>query len=218
MDMGASLPPVLPEMVLLAGAVGTLLAGSFAARDRQWIVRIVAIGVLLVSGGFALAGPAGLIHPGKSVFTGTFTPDAATGAVRLTVIVATLLVIGLGRALGETIAVALVLSSGFIINSHITEPGGDTFASTIALKFGEASSNNLGIPALITAGLFLRALQRMLIGPVQGLSVGFTDLHRSEITAVGLLMALSLAIGVFPRSLNDVVEPAARVVVAQVDR
>ncbi len=98
MDMGASLPPVLPEMVLLGGAVGTLLAGSFVARDRQWIVRSAAIGVLLISGGFALAGPAGLIHPGKSVFTGTFTPDAATGAVRLTVIIATLLVIGLGRA------------------------------------------------------------------------------------------------------------------------
>ncbi len=66
--------------------------------------------------------------------------------------------LGLGRALGETIAVALVLSSGFVINTHITEQGGDTFASTIALKFGEASSNNLGIPALVTAGLFLFAI------------------------------------------------------------
>ncbi|SDO44545.1 phosphate ABC transporter membrane protein 1, PhoT family [Nakamurella panacisegetis] len=63
--------------------------------------------------------------------------------------------LGLGRALGETIAVALVLNSGFTINTHITEQGGDTFASTIALKFGEAASNNLGIGALITAGLFL---------------------------------------------------------------
>lgn len=55
--------------------------------------------------------------------------------------------LGLGRALGETIAVALVLSSGFVINTHITEQGGDTFASTIALRFGEATSNNQGIPA-----------------------------------------------------------------------
>ena len=38
--------------------------------------------------------------------------------------------LGLGRALGETIAVALVLNSGFRINWHITEAGGDTFAST----------------------------------------------------------------------------------------
>ncbi len=63
--------------------------------------------------------------------------------------------LGLGRALGETIAVALVLNSGFVINWHITEPGGDTFASTIALKFGESGSNPVAIAALISAGLFL---------------------------------------------------------------
>jgi phosphate transport system permease protein len=63
--------------------------------------------------------------------------------------------LGLGRALGETIAVALVLNSGFTINIHLTEPGGDTVASTIVLKFGEAGGSQLGIPALILAGLFL---------------------------------------------------------------
>ena len=44
---------------------------------------------------------------------------------------------------------------GFQINWYILEPGGDTFAATIANKFGEASGSPLGIPALITAGLFL---------------------------------------------------------------
>ena len=63
--------------------------------------------------------------------------------------------LGLGRALGETIAVALVLNSGFRINWHLTEPGGDTFASTIALKFGEAGGSPVAIAALIAAGLFL---------------------------------------------------------------
>jgi phosphate transport system permease protein len=63
--------------------------------------------------------------------------------------------LGLGRALGETIAVALVLNSGFRINWHLTEPGGDTFASTIALKFGEAGGNPVAVAALVLAGLFL---------------------------------------------------------------
>ena len=63
--------------------------------------------------------------------------------------------LGLGRALGETIAVALVINSGYVINWHITEPGGDTFASTIALKFGESGGNPVAIAALIAAGLFL---------------------------------------------------------------
>jgi len=66
--------------------------------------------------------------------------------------------LGLGRALGETIAVALVLGSGFAINWHLTEQGGDTVASTIVLKFGEAGSDPVGIPALILAGLVLFAI------------------------------------------------------------
>lgn len=66
--------------------------------------------------------------------------------------------LGLGRALGETIAVALVLGSGFAVNWHLTEQGGDTISSTIVLKFGEAGSTALGIPALIVAGLVLFAI------------------------------------------------------------
>lgn len=61
--------------------------------------------------------------------------------------------LGLGRALGETIAVALILSAVFEINWHITEPGGNTFAANIALKFNESSE--LGISALIASGLVL---------------------------------------------------------------
>ena len=61
--------------------------------------------------------------------------------------------LGLGRALGETIAVALMLSATFVINPHITEPGGITFAANIALKWNEAGT--IGISALIASGLVL---------------------------------------------------------------
>jgi phosphate transport system permease protein len=61
--------------------------------------------------------------------------------------------LGLGRALGETIAVALILSAVFDINWHITEPGGNSIAANIALKWGEAGAN--GRSALIATGLVL---------------------------------------------------------------
>ena len=61
--------------------------------------------------------------------------------------------LGLGRALGETIAVALILSAAFTINWHITEPGGNSFAANIALKWNEAGP--IGLSALIASGLVL---------------------------------------------------------------
>jgi phosphate transport system permease protein len=61
--------------------------------------------------------------------------------------------LGLGRALGETIAVALVLAASFNVNLHIFEPGGNTIAANIATKFGE--SGILGREALIASGLVL---------------------------------------------------------------
>lgn len=62
-------------------------------------------------------------------------------------------VLGLGRALGETIAVTMVLSTAYNISIHLTEAGGVTFASVIVLKYGEAG--RVGSGALIAAGLFL---------------------------------------------------------------
>ena len=61
--------------------------------------------------------------------------------------------LGLGRALGETIAVALLISPAFRINWHITDPGGTTFASNIALKWQDAGT--IGLGALIASGLVL---------------------------------------------------------------
>jgi phosphate transport system permease protein len=63
------------------------------------------------------------------------------------------IILGLGRALGETIAVALVLAVTFDINLHILLPGGNTVAANIATKFGEAGA--VGRPALIASGLVL---------------------------------------------------------------
>jgi phosphate transport system permease protein len=61
--------------------------------------------------------------------------------------------LGLGRALGETVAVALVLSTSYGISWHILEPGGNTFAANIALQYGFAAEP--GLNALIASGMVL---------------------------------------------------------------
>lgn len=64
--------------------------------------------------------------------------------------------LGLGRALGETIAVLLIISPRFDINFRILETGGNSVSSLIAVRYAEASSFSLS--ALMAAGLALFAL------------------------------------------------------------
>jgi phosphate transport system permease protein len=64
--------------------------------------------------------------------------------------------LGLGRALGETIALALTLGSTNIISADILNIGGNSVAANIANKFGEAG--DVGRGALIASGLVLFAI------------------------------------------------------------
>lgn len=73
----------------------------------------------------------------------------------------------------------------------------------------------LGI--LITAGLFLHALHRLLLGPARS-PERFADLRAAEAWSIAPLLAAALAIGVYPRMLLDTVEPAARTAVDLVAR
>jgi phosphate transport system permease protein len=61
--------------------------------------------------------------------------------------------LGFGRALGETIAVALVVSLVYKANTHVLELGGGSVAALIATRFGEAES--IERSGLVAAGLAL---------------------------------------------------------------
>jgi phosphate transport system permease protein len=63
------------------------------------------------------------------------------------------IMLGLGRALGETIAIALILGTSFTVSIKILQPGGNTIAANIATYFGEAGTT--GRSALIASGLVL---------------------------------------------------------------
>lgn len=95
--------------------------------------------------------------------------------------------------------------SGFIAEFQIFTGslGGAPVATALAF---------LGI--LITAALFLRALQQVLLGSQQSPSGKFGDLTWPETASIGPLIALTVLIGLFPRPLLDSIEPAARTVSA----
>jgi phosphate transport system permease protein len=61
--------------------------------------------------------------------------------------------LGLGRALGETIAVYMIISPVFVIQPHILQAGANSVSSLIALRYGEATP--FGTSALMAAGLAL---------------------------------------------------------------
>jgi phosphate transport system permease protein len=61
--------------------------------------------------------------------------------------------LGLGRALGETIAVLLIINQVFEIKPNVLQTGTATVSSTIAAQFGEATG--IQLKALLTAGFVL---------------------------------------------------------------
>jgi phosphate transport system permease protein len=64
--------------------------------------------------------------------------------------------LGLGRALGETMAVVLIISPVYAIQPHILQHGTSSVSSLIALQYSE--STPFGISALFAAGLVLFAM------------------------------------------------------------
>lgn len=61
--------------------------------------------------------------------------------------------LGLGRALGETIAVYMIISPVFVINWEVLSKGTNSISALIALRYGESSQ--FALSALMAAGLTL---------------------------------------------------------------
>ena len=95
----------------------------------------------LINGAVALGGSR------ASVLRRVILPTAAPGVVGG-------ILLGLGRAIGETVAILFVLQLSFKINWYqLLEPRGGDVASWILARFGEASSAEFG--GLMAAGLVL---------------------------------------------------------------
>lgn len=96
--------------------------------------------------------------------------------------------------------------SGFIAEFQI-------FTGSLGPRPVATALSVLGI--LLTAGLFLRALRQVFTGPLRlpdapGTPRAFPDIRMHEGLAVVPLLALAVVLGVAPRFLLDVIEPASR--------
>ncbi len=184
-------------IALAVGAAGLVADDTAEARSvavTGAVTQMVSHG--LITGALFLL--AGVLHDR----TGSYDLDGYGGLAAPAPRFATLFAVGAFASLG------LPGFSGFIAEFQI-------FAGSIAAT-PVAAVAVLGI--LVTAALFLRALQRLFTGQTRGASVGFRDLHPVETWSVGSLLLLSLLIGVLPRPLLEVIEPASKVLVELVGR
>ncbi len=81
------------------------------------------------------------------------------------------IMLGLGRALGETLAVTFVIGNANRVTTTLFGPG-NTIASLVALEFGEAGEGSLKLSALLALGFILfvisfivLAVSRLLLRP-----------------------------------------------------
>jgi NADH-quinone oxidoreductase subunit M len=190
-------------ILLAAGAAGILAHGDTQARSLAItgaVTQMVSHG-LLTGALFLLSGV--LYDRG-----GTYDMDAYSGLAGPAPVLAGVTAVAAFGSLG------LPGLSGFIAEFQI-------FTGSLATAAVATAIAVTGI--LITAALFLRALQRIFTGPLRlpsgpGTPAAFGDLTATETAGTVPLLALAVIIGITPRFLLDVIEPAARTLTHLVGR
>ena len=190
-------------ILLAAGAAGILAHGEAQARSLAVtgaVTQMVSHG-LLTGALFLLSGV--LYDRG-----GTYDMDAYSGlAGRMPVFAAVTAVAAFG-------SLGLPALSGFIAEFQI-------FTGSLATAAAATVIAVTGI--VITAALFLRALQQIFTGPLRlpagpGTPPASGDLTASEAASTVPLLGLSVLIGIAPAFLLDLIEPAARTLTLLVAR
>ncbi len=187
-------------VVLGLGAAGVVGDGSRGAQEARATAATGAV-TQMVSHGLLTAALfllAGVVWARRADYTMASYGGLASPAPRF----AALLVIAALGSLG------LPGLSGFVAELQI-------FAGSIA-TVPVAAVALVGI--IVMTAVMLRAIQQLLTGPVHGLAEGFAEVRAREWVPIAALLVLSVLIGLAPRPLLDVIEPASSVVVSLVGR
>ncbi|MFI6642380.1 NADH-quinone oxidoreductase subunit M [Streptomyces sp. NPDC050504] len=202
--------------VILALALVSIVYGALLAVGQRDIKRLVAY-ASISHFGFIVLGIFAMTSQGQSGATLYMVNHGISTAALM--LVAGFLISRRGSRLiadyGGVQKVAPVLAGTFLIGglATLSMPGLAPFVSEFLVLVGAfAAYPVVGIVA--TSGIVLAALyvlvlyQRTMTGPVKAEVRGMPDLKARELAVVVPLIALLVFLGVYPKPLTDVVNPA----------
>jgi len=210
--------------LILVLAVISVLYGAIVAIGQTSLKRL--IGYTSVSHfGFIVLGIFALTTQGQSGATLYMVNHGfATGALFL---LAGFLIIRRGSDriadYGGVQKVAPVLAGLFLVSglAGLSMPGLSTFVSEFLVLAGTFTRYKVAA-SFATAGIILASIyilwmyQRTMNGPTAKSVAGMKDLRPRELWAVVPLIALIIALGVYPKPVLDVINPAVQSTMSQV--
>jgi NADH-quinone oxidoreductase subunit M len=211
--------------VLILSVIGILYAAFLAIGQRD-MKRLVA---------YTSVAHFGFI--GLGIFA--FTTQGGTGAVlymvnhgfstgALFIVVGLLIARGKSRNVddyGGAAKVTPVLAGLFLVTglSALALPGMSTFISEFLVLVGTFTRHK-GLAVLATTGIVLAAVyvlylyQRVFQGTVSDKVTKFRDVNAREVLAVAPLLALIIFLGVYPKPVLDVINPAVKATLSDVHK
>jgi NADH-quinone oxidoreductase subunit M len=212
------------KVPILVLAVISILYGAIVAIGQKSMKRL--IGYTSISHfGFIVLGIFALTSQGQAGATLYMVNHGfATGAL---LILAGFLIARRGsdriEDYGGVQKVAPVLAGLFFIAglAGLALPGLSTFVSEFLVLVGTFSrykvAGSFAVAGIILAAIYiLWMVQRTMHGPVAESVAGFKDLKARELWAVVPLIALIIAMGVYPKPVLDVIDPAVNATMSQV--
>ncbi|PCG83195.1 oxidoreductase [Streptomyces sp. WZ.A104] len=239
--------PLLPDawrryaIVIVVIGVVSVLHGALVALAQTDFKRMVAytsvnhMGYIILAVGAAAATADTSAQARSLAITGSVTQMVSHGLITGALFLLAGVMYERGRtydmsAYGGLAATAPVFAAltGAAAFASLGLPGFSGFIAEFQIFTGSLGPRPLAtalsvLGILLTAGLFLRALRQILMGPLRlpdapGTPRVFPDLRAHEYAGIVPLLVLTVVLGVAPRFLLDVVEPASREVLEQLAR
>jgi NADH-quinone oxidoreductase subunit M len=216
--------PLLPEasrdlapLVMILSVIGIIYA-AFLAMGQRDMKRLIAYTSVAHFGFIGLGIFAFTTQSGTGAVLYMVNHGLSTGA--LFMCVGFLIARGKSRLIadyGGTAKVTPVLGGAFLIAglSSLALPGMSTFISEFLVLVGTFTRHK-ALAIIATTGIVLAAMyvlllyQRTMQGTVNEKVSHFRDLNAREVLAVAPLLALILFLGVYPKPVIDIINPAVK--------